>query len=305
MQPEGHPQRQGLRAWLDTLWVWGSFPTVLIGSVTAVWALRRSGVREADAVLLVSVLVATFLMGAQLLSRQRRPTLNVVGTDLLHMLLSNGLVHGIMRATAFVGVLAIARALDGSGLGMWPDHWPLPLQVLLAMLAGELFFYMAHRAMHELPRLWPLHAVHHSSTRLYVLSGARTHPLNAVLSYATQFFPAVLLGAQGDVLVYLSIFTTTVGMLQHCDLRMRTGWLGWVLATPEIHRIHHSTQLPEGNTNYGSNLLIWDHLFGTFTAPDHRPEHVGIADVDVPEGFIGHIRAPFRWRKIDPSRWTS
>ncbi|RME27139.1 MAG: sterol desaturase family protein, partial [Deltaproteobacteria bacterium] len=276
------------------LWSWAAFPGTVIASLAAVWGLQQAGLGPANAVLLVTGLVALGLGLAQFLGRHELPRGGVVGTDILHLLLSNGLVHGFLKLTLFGAVLWLTLRLQGTVGDLWPHDLPLPLQVLLAMVLGELAFYTVHRAMHEVPRLWPLHAVHHSSTVLYVLAGARNHPLNVLLSYAAQFFPAMILGAGDEVIVYLSAWTTTVGMLQHSDLGLRTGWLSWVLATPDIHRIHHSTELPEGNSNYGSNLLLWDHIFGTFTPPDHRPAAVGIAGVDVPPGYVGHLRAPFR-----------
>lgn len=297
--PRPERLRAGWRATLHAAWRWGAFPGLLIGAVTASGLLRRHGLDDTVAVVLVTGAVALLLLAAQLLSRERRPALAWFGTDVLHLLLSNGLAQGLARAALLGLVLRGAAALEAlSGGRLWPDALPLAAQVALAMVLGELFFTLAHRAMHELPWLWPVHAVHHSSTQLYVLSAARSHPINAVLSYLAQVFPALLLGAPAEVLVPLSVFTTTLGMLQHCDLDLRTGWLGWVFATPEVHRIHHSARLPEGNTNYGSNLVLWDHLLGTFTPPRHRPVHVGIADVEVPDGYWRQLATPFRYRRL-------
>jgi sterol desaturase/sphingolipid hydroxylase (fatty acid hydroxylase superfamily) len=37
----------------------------------------------------------------------------------------------------------------------------------------------------------------------------------------------------------------------------------WLLVTPEMHRIHHSVDRRETDSNYGATLSIWDHLFRT------------------------------------------
>lgn len=271
-----------------------AIPAIMVFMVSVTLHLTRVGVGASNAVLVMTSLLSLGLLLAQLTAR-RRPSRAEVGTDTLHLFLSNGVPNGLMKALAFGPLYALSERFSG---GLWPSEWPLLLQVLLAMAAGDLAFYIAHRAAHEHPWLWRWHAVHHSSTTLYALSAARNHPVNSVVSYAAKLFPAVLLGARGETLIVLSIFTSSLGMLQHTDFGLRTGWLGWIFATPEVHHLHHSVDLPEGNSNYGSNLVIWDHLFGTFTPPTRRPRATGITGVSMPGGFWKQLRAPFRWRRL-------
>jgi len=40
--------------------------------------------------------------------------------------------------------------------------------------------------------------------------------------------------------------------------------LRWFVVTPDMHRIHHSTDVRETNSNYGFNVSWWDRLFGTY-----------------------------------------
>ena len=37
-----------------------------------------------------------------------------------------------------------------------------------------------------------------------------------------------------------------------------------LIVTPDMHRIHHSVEVDETNSNYGFNLSIWDRFFGTY-----------------------------------------
>ena len=285
------------------LWTWGGYPGMVACGLGLAVGLHHLGL---PAGLIAGTVTAMGVVVLLLL--QRRLGMSKLGpgdlgTDLLHLGLSNGLVTGLMQATLTGGVVALSFRLSTAlGAGLWPQAWPLPLQVLLAMVIGELAFTTMHRLAHHLRVLWPIHAVHHSSTTLYVLSAARTHPLNAALSYATQLFPALLLGAHGEVLLYLGVLTSVLGLLQHTDLGLRSGWLSFVLATPEVHRIHHSVDPVQGMHNFGSSLVIWDHVYGTYMAPGERPEAVGIAEVEVPRGYWGHLRAPFRWRRITGER---
>ncbi len=42
------------------------------------------------------------------------------------------------------------------------------------------------------------------------------------------------------------------------------GALRWVIVTPDMHRIHHSVEDDEVNSNFGFNLSWRDRLFGTY-----------------------------------------
>ena len=59
---------------------------------------------------------------------------------------------------------------------------------------------------------------------------------------------------------------------------------GWEFSW-RMHRWHHSTNLDEGNRNYGQNLLLWDQLFGTYIAqPAHGHDRmkIGLANYRAP-----------------------
>ena len=40
--------------------------------------------------------------------------------------------------------------------------------------------------------------------------------------------------------------------------------LRWLVVTPDMHRVHHSVEDDEANSNFGFNLPWWDRLFGTY-----------------------------------------
>jgi sterol desaturase/sphingolipid hydroxylase (fatty acid hydroxylase superfamily) len=84
-------------------------------------------------------------------------------------------------------------------------------------------------------------------------------------------------------------------------VRVRLGPLNYLFSMAELHRWHHARDLHEANTNYGSNLIVWDLVFGTFYWPRDRqpPEDIGIPDLPAfPQGYWGQLLSPFRWRAI-------
>jgi sterol desaturase/sphingolipid hydroxylase (fatty acid hydroxylase superfamily) len=104
------------------------------------------------------------------------------------------------------------------------------------------------------------------------------------------------------------IFVAVNGMLQHCNVKMRFGFLNWIFATAELHRWHHSKKLEESNTNFGNNIILWDILMGTRFCPSDRLPHseIGLPDgTNFPETYWGHILTPLNWEEIRYDGTTS
>ena len=86
--------------------------------------------------------------------------------------------------------------------------------------------------------------------------------------------------------------------MSHANVDARTGWLDYLIATPHVHHFHHSLR-PEEARNYGTNVMIWDLLFGTYYLPDRWPAAYGLsAPRDVPGRWFSQLTYPFRRRKV-------
>ena len=188
-------------------------------------------------------------------------------TDLASAAVLLALVDPLLKALLPVlVVLAWPRAAAtppapgfGSELGFFT-------QVLAALLWLEAAKYASHRWHHRSRALWWLHALHHSSQRLYTLNNFRFHPLNHAINQLVSIGPLLVLGVPADVLLACLAMTQPVLMLQHANVDLRSGWLNRVLSSNEVHRWHHSSRPAEANCNFGSALLLFDHLFGTYRA---------------------------------------
>jgi sterol desaturase/sphingolipid hydroxylase (fatty acid hydroxylase superfamily) len=197
-------------------------------------------------------------------------------------------------------LLVPAAAALGSA-PLWPAHWPLLAQLPVALLVGELAQYWSHRLSHEWEPLWRLHATHHSAPRLYFLNAARFHPLDVAIDTAAGLVPLLLLGCPPAVCALFALFTGVFGYLQHCNVRVSLGPLNYLFSMAELHRWHHAKNLRDANTNYGSNLIVWDLAFGTFHWPRDRvpPEEIGLPDLPAfPQTYWGQLASPLRWRAI-------
>lgn len=213
--------------------------------------------------------------------------------DLAHTLVTKIGVQAVVVSLANLGVDWSVG--DRVGRDYWPERWPMAAQVALALVIAEFGLYWAHRLGHTWMPLWRFHAVHHSSRRLWFFNTGRFHFVDTLKSMLFAMPPLLVVGAPGKVLVWVSGITAFIGILTHCNVRMRFGWLNYVFNTPGLHRWHHSMDLREGNSNFGENLVLWDLVFGTyFDAARRPPVGIGIREA-MPAGFRGQIVAPFRW----------
>ncbi len=284
---------------------YGTYPLVVFGALAIAHAWIGSGRSPGTVVAILSLSLIPICLGLELAFPETprwRIRRGEALADLLHMLISNPVPAGIFRALCFGAIAGLSEAISRAvGFGLWPTHWPLAAQAAYAIGVAELVNYGIHRGLHE-SRLWPLHAVHHCSPRMYFLLSMRKHPLQSFLTYGGRFTVLWLLGVTEEAFALYTVLISANSYLQHANLRMSTGPLGWVLATPELHRVHHSRRLEEINTNYGDSLIVWDRLFGTFRPPDPaRPLHdaIGLPGLEVPQTYAAHWRLPFAWSRLN------
>ncbi|HEY6726863.1 MAG TPA: sterol desaturase family protein [Polyangiaceae bacterium] len=200
-------------------------------------------------------------------------------------------------------VLAVgACAALGHGLSsyvrepLWPSDWPLALQVAFAVFLAEGVSYWQHRLFHEVPWLWPFHALHHRGERLNLVRAGRFHFVDIGPAAFMALAPLVVLGAPDAMLTWVASISGILGVLEHANIRMRTpAWLGWLVCTPALHRHHHSRALAESNRNFGTLVMLFDVLFGTYEAPrPSGPLAVGVEHDSAPRGFWNQVVTPFR-----------
>jgi sterol desaturase/sphingolipid hydroxylase (fatty acid hydroxylase superfamily) len=87
--------------------------------------------------------------------------------------------------------------------------------------------------------------------------------------------------------------------LQHANVDVRPGPLGYLFSTTDLHRLHHDASPDRGNANYGGTLVLWDLVFGTRREfpREGAPVAVGLERPgDVPDDYLGQLVAPFRSR---------
>lgn len=179
--------------------------------------------------------------------------------------------------------VASAIAAEQTGFGLFQVlHVSWWVVLIAALLTRTFANYWLHRAFHSVPLLWRLHQVHHSDTHFDVTLALRTHPLDYVIRIAVFASLTYLLGLPVWAVVIVDLFLGAANFWEHVDAKLPDGVdrvLGAMLATPNIHQIHHSAWQPQTDSNYGAGLIIWDRLFGTFRAPqENAVARIGLGD---------------------------
>lgn len=224
--------------------------------------------------------------------------------NIAHTVFSKGTVQLILLFGGLIGLSELMKPLSAdAAYGVWPRAWPLWAQVMLGVVVAEFPLYWAHRLGHRRP-LWRFHMVHHSVQKLWIVNTGRFHFIDSLIKIVMGLAVLAALGAPMEVLKWLSAITAFFGMLTHCNVEMKFGFLSWWFNTPELHRWHHSRDVREGNKNYGENIMLWDHVFGTYFREDRRPPvNIGIKEF-MPPRLIHQLMWPFltRARKQDIRR---
>lgn len=144
---------------------------------------------------------------------------------------------------------------------------PAVLKIVAGLIAIDFFFYLNHWVSHRVALLWRLHKVHHADAFVSASTGFLHHPLEVVWGFAIMLAVNVAFGIPlGAILIYGALNAVQL-VVTHANVRLPerlSNALGTVLVTPDMHMVHHSMDMREGNANFGSILSVWDRLFGTF-----------------------------------------
>lgn len=185
---------------------------------------------------------------------------------------------------------------------------PAPVQFLCGLAVADLTYYLWHRTVHAVPLLWAFHSIHHSQREMTIATSLRVHIFEEMVRGLFYFVPFFILDIPPRVWLPLDIAINWLLFLEHSDLDWTYGILGNLIVSPHFHRVHHSVEVEDIDTNFGSFLSIWDRLFGTANLRATRPPAYGVPGDPVPESFVRQLAYPFiaivrerRFRPIAPN----
>ncbi len=224
----------------------------------------------------------------------------------LGLVFFNSFLLRLLFPAAAVGMAAFAST-QGWGIFNYVEV-PFWLAVVVSVVVMDFIIYLQHVMVHAVPLFWRLHRVHHADLDYDVTTGARFHPIEIILSMLIKFATIVVLGPPVVAVVIFEVVLNGLAMFNHGNIRLPLGLdrvLRLLIVTPDMHRVHHSVEDDEANSNFGFNLSLWDRLFGTYRDQPrggHLGMTIGIHKFRNPaeaSRFDGLLLMPFRGKVSD------
>ncbi len=176
---------------------------------------------------------------------------------------------------------------------------PLWFQAFLGVVALDLFAYFAHLLLHKSWLGWQFHRVHHSENAVDVTTAFRQHPGETIWRTLWQLAAILVFGIPLWVVLLYLILSALNAQFEHANIRMNAKLdllLRLLVVTPHMHKVHHSRDQKETDTNYSNIFSFWDRVFGTYTSEvDFRSLRYGLDEFDARDRqtLQGLLKMPF------------
>jgi sterol desaturase/sphingolipid hydroxylase (fatty acid hydroxylase superfamily) len=217
-------------------------------------------------------------------------------TDFHHFIVNHMVVGFVLLATNLLVHKLFGWAAK-DGIRFWVQGLNFWVALFLIVLVADLVQYWTHRAYHEVPLLWRLHAVHHSVKSMDWLAGSRQHILELIITRTLVLAPIYVLGFSKEVIDAYIIIVGFQAVFNHANVSVRLGPLRYVIVTPNFHHWHHSQDDDAIDKNYAAHFAFLDYFFGTAVKSEREwPEQYGVVGDYVPNGFFKQLAFPFVWR---------
>ncbi|TAN68211.1 MAG: sterol desaturase family protein [Methylobacter sp.] len=230
----------------------------------------------------------------QRISRKQRWPVNL-GLAALNMAIMRLSLGGI----AYLGAVTAA----GQGYGLL-NQFPVPewLSIIATLLFLDFAIYCQHIVSHKWPLLWRLHQVHHTDLEFDATTAVRFHPLEIMISMLYKVLCIALIGANPWAVIVFEIILNGAATFNHSNINISSAIdkkLRWLIITPDMHRIHHSTVPAEIDSNYGFSISCWDRLCRTYIAEPRQSQTsmaIGLKPFPDPHelGFLQLLLLPFK-----------
>lgn len=218
----------------------------------------------------------------------------------------------ILRLAFPVLAVGLAGLAQAKGWGLFNVlGLPLWVEVVAAVLILDLAIYLQHVLFHAVPGLWRLHRMHHADLDFDATTGLRFHPVEIVLSMAIKLAVVGAVGAPPVAVLVFEVILNATSLFNHGNVRLPPAVdrvLRLVLVTPDMHRVHHSSDPRETNSNFGFSVPWWDRLLGTYLAQPakgHEGMEIGIKqfrterDLWLDRMLIQPVRGPAKGHAMD------
>ena len=210
-------------------------------------------------------------------------------------------IHFVIHTLLAGGIILIASwtSTHGFGLVNWVGGNAL-VTILITCFTLDFFAgWLCHFVEHKVSLFWRFHIIHHADNNVDVTTGLRHHPLESVWRGLFFYIGIFVAGApMYAVLLYQTILVFITGFT-HANIGL-PNWLdkfiGIVLVSPNMHKVHHHWKQPFTDSNYGAVFSIWDRILGTYIELDPKEIKYGLDRYypnEKDEAFGALMKRPF------------
>ena len=203
----------------------------------------------------------------------------------------------------FCFALAMVKTSDWAasnsfGLLQWiplPGWAELMVGLLLLDFIGA---YFVHLIEHKVAFLWRFHMVHHADTHVDTTTANRHHPGESVIRAVFAIAAVFLLGAPMWLVMLYQSLSVVLSQFNHANIYI-PNWFdksfGYIIVSPNMHRVHHHMIRPQTDSNYGNIFSFWDRILGTYNnTPMSEIEYgLDVLDNAMDESIAYQLKVPF------------
>ncbi|EYF01147.1 sterol desaturase family protein [Chondromyces apiculatus] len=208
------------------------------------------------------------LIGAEMLVNRRQGDLRYTFHDTItSMSCGSGqqVIGLLMAAVGFGGYAFVYEHFRVATLS--PSA---PFAWLVLLFGVDLGYYVYHWASHRISFFWATHIVHHQSEEYNLSTALRQSWFTGFTSWIF-YLPLAVVGFPPLMFLAMTTLNTLYQFWIHTRAVGKLGWLESVLNTPSHHRVHHGINPRYIDKNYAGIFILWDRMFGTFTAEVDEP----------------------------------
>lgn len=200
--------------------------------------------------------------------------------------------YGLVVCSVIVTRLSLPLGLTGVAVYGSELQWglfniinlPYWVTVFISLISLDIIIYWQHRLSHQIPWLWRLHKVHHADSHIDTSTALRFHPLEILASLLVKIITILIFGIPASAVILFEVLLNGFAIFNHANIRLpkkMEALIRVVLVTQMLHRIHHSQNCNEYNSNFGFSVIWWDKLFGSYRAAARKPDEeisIGLAE---------------------------
>ena len=213
-----------------------------------------------------------------LLLERKCPRRQVANPAILRVgvnVLLGGINWSLLQLMVPGGLILVAFFVENSLWGVWQllSLNGIP-EIIASIVILDFAIWSQHYASHKFSWLWRIHRVHHLDICVDASTAVRFHPAEILVSFAYKTVLVIGLGVSPIAIAGFEIILAASAMFNHANLRLPDtldGILRTIIVTPDMHRIHHSIDPLEHDSNYGFFFSFWDRAFGVYTVTPKIP----------------------------------